>query len=144
VWRGFIWLLAAGAVCVVVLLAWFLYEAAYSPGARQARSRTADARALAEAAARAPGTVELRAAGCSASYVLDLAQARELGIAPGDTRAGTVILCQAPRALECAGLARVYAGAITSAPAQVFVSVRVPGLQPEACSGTFATTAAAR
>lgn len=137
VWRGLIWLLSAGAICVVALLAWFLYEAAYSPDARLARSRNADAAALAQEAAQAPGTRELRAAGCSEAFVLDLGRARELGIAPGDTRAGTVILCRAPRALDCAELARAYAGAVAPAPERVFVSVRMPGLQPEACSGTI-------
>jgi len=144
VWRALIWLLAAIAALTVAGLAWFVYEAAYSPRARVARGHSADALKLAREAATAPGTTQLRAAGCADAWVLDLAHARALGIDPGHETVGTVILCRASdTAPDCAELARVYAAAVPTASPLLYVNVRQSSEPREACRGTFNARAGA-
>ena len=100
-------------------------------------------------AARAPGTPELRAAGCSQALVLPMRRMRELfgDIASGDTdgsepaHAGdTVVFCQITSSessnLDCGEVARIYTETVKDAPERFVVTVQ--GGSSQQCQGRYA------
>jgi hypothetical protein len=101
-------------------------------------------------AASAPGTGALRGAGCDQAMVLPLGRIFEiLGVTPGSRggRSGTrrlpsetVVLCQLSRldaGPDCAGVARVYADAVPTAPERFAVLVQALGGRSK-CEGIYA------
>lgn len=113
------------------------------------------------AASQAPGTEELRAAGCEAAMVSDAASAldvfmtlvpeeqkREEIRADVEQRAGsseldelTLVICTLPRFTTskpaCEDLARTYGDAVPNAPPTFFVLVIQQGADAPTCQGTY-------
>jgi hypothetical protein len=108
---------------------------------------------LARQATTAPGTKELRAAGCSQAMILPMKRLQELvgQISPearnelpgaGSVGSDTLILCQITmvdgNGPDCAQIARVYAGAVPSAPERFAVIVQGGGRGKPKCQGLHA------
>ena len=112
-------------------------------------------------ASKAPGTAELRDAGCEAAMVSDAAAALDvfMTLVPEEQkrqeirqsveqRAGsthldelTLVICTLPRFstrhLACEDLARTYGQAVSTAPESFFVLVIQQGADAPACQGTY-------
>jgi hypothetical protein len=106
---------------------------------------------LAREAASAPGTAELRAAGCSQAMVMSSARMRDLiGDVPAQGDDGkasasttqTMLFCQLATSdgvgPDCGEIARAYAKAVPDAPERISVVVRGAGIGGNRCQGVFA------
>jgi hypothetical protein len=109
--------------------------------------------AFAEEAMQAPGTEELRAAGCAQAMVMSSARMLELmgelvpelregGADAGSLADATVVLCQLGmlegKGPDCAEVARLYAASVPDAPERVAVIVQGQGRSKAECQGFHA------
>lgn len=105
--------------------------------------------ALTREATTAPGTAELRAAGCSQAMVIPTARMLELfgqELPEADPDAdtfneATVVLCQRATddagAPDCADVARIYGDAVPDAPPRFGVVVQGAGRGDAVCEGAY-------
>lgn len=107
---------------------------------------------IAKAAQEAPGTEELRAAGCDTASVMDLGEMmgavsnfvgeedqKELEeIAESQT---TMVICQvnfgSKEPLECDEIARIYGAAVPDAPPEIMIQSQKAGRVKDHCVGVY-------
>jgi len=135
---GVIALLCAGAIT------WMGYTVATDPDLSRAARAVGAGVDLAHKAMTAPGTGELRRAGCEQAMALspeDLArflEAIEPDAAPAAEQMDMpVVTCNLSvwSSLSCEEVARIYAGAVTPAPPQM--AVQVAGTAGTRCTGVY-------
>jgi hypothetical protein len=107
-----------------------------------------DAIVMAQEATTAPGTQELRAAGCTQALVIPIERLREVAtplnidIPEHTGGARMMVLCQSAGAAEvlpgCHDVARIYGDAVADAPPRLAVLVQRPGRNGVVCQGIHA------
>jgi hypothetical protein len=111
-------------------------------------------------ATQAPGTAELRDAGCEMALVSEMSKAFDLFMtllpdeeqkrevleqmeAAGNLQERLLVMCTLPRTgladPDCGGLARTYAEAVPTAPDSFFLVVVQPGDDAPSCQGVYST-----
>jgi len=145
-------LLFGGLGCLVVVVGlagtctWFL---ATNPEVRKVGALVGETMKLGLSGARAPGTEQLREAGCDQAFVMDMRALSEMmkelddegdiEMQGGDLEQ-VVVVChtsQEPPPLECDKVATVYAGAVDNPPPTFGVSVQAGFRRRQVCQGIF-------
>ncbi len=137
---------------VIVLVGTCAYCVLSNPAVRKTGSLIGETMRMGLEATKAPGTAELRAAGCPEAMVMDLrrmvALVKELEADGGQAKVQlpeeewqkTLVVCQYPQAgetLGCDVVARTFGAAVPSPPSEFGVVVRVNAPPAEVCRGVY-------
>ena len=138
----------------IVIVGSCVYCVASNPDVRKMTSLMGESMKMTMAAAKAPGTQELRDAGCEQAMVMDMRgfwdKVEKIGTEderfetpekPAEEWTKLTVICQFTRepSLTCEQAARVYVGAVPDPPEEFGLLVRVVAAPEvrEACQGVF-------
>ena len=149
--------IVGGIILLLIVLAFVggavaFFKMSRSEEGRRVMSGMADMGKMVIESATAPGTTELRAAGCESAMITSTK--KMMGtitkFVPPEKRDGAsldqiqdvlIVMCNknlfSSDALDCAKVASVYGKAVPSAPAQFIVTVKKQGNRGDQCAGYY-------
>jgi hypothetical protein len=143
-----VWIGIAFLLFLIVVSGTCAYCVLKNPEARKIGAILGESVRMGLAATKAPGTAELREAGCDQAMVMDLHNFTTL-VAEMDAKSGksptiqdwqSMVLCQiqlGSTRLTCEQVARIYGRAVPSAPAKFAVAIQVQLPRKEICQGLY-------
>jgi hypothetical protein len=143
-----VWIGLGFLLVMIVLMGTCTYCVMSNPEARKIGALIGESVRMGLAATKAPGTDELRAAGCDEAMVMDMRDFmkavseldKNAEKSPSELDWQTMVICQVrlgSTKLSCENIARVYGKAVPGAPAKFAVGIQVSLPQQDICRGLY-------